>query len=708
MVSRALKKDFAIILFFVLISVVYEIVTFSFLGFGSSPKYILFDIAFWVAFSLFLFLCPNKLKIILCLIMLFIQGVIGGVNASLYHSNGDLFDLETLNKVAAGVHVASPDVFDIACVIVLILIYMFAIIGFVYIEKSIVISKEEKIKRNILPLAVLMVMSCPAGLCVNQLAYSTVRNTSYDFSNWQGMSLDAEISMADINETAKIFYNEQYQYDNLGLKLSNLKTYGTFGFYFKNLINIIKDNDELDADVIVEKTQKYINSGTLAKVNMGTSEGNNVITILLESAAWYGIDPYLTPNLYALSSTSNDNYVDNDLKHIANNTLKLDNYYSRNSTNVAEQYVLVGSFPYENDGYYRLYSEESLNMKFDFSLANVLKSNTVSQMSTEYYHPSISSIYSRNYTLKSFGFDKTILIEDMKEFEEHNYNDFYNFVKDSDFMNYYADRIVDTDNRFYSHITTITTHGSYLNKDERHIERMMPYTNKLKENWDIVEDYYKSAMPELNFPTKSSGDFYTEYVNYKSAMMDLDKSIGILFSKLKETNMLDNTTICLFSDHYCYYNDLALQMYGYVHNDFAHSEIYRIPAFIFDVKLSKQITSNYRELDNLHNDTFAMPSVLLPTLLDILNIEYNTSYYLGCSIFDDNSKHNVQIASLNGMFDENFFSFNIFDIENSAVKDRIDYNNMRQKFYCNAVYAYAKINYQNNFYLYNERLFKNT
>ena len=77
--SKVLKKELAIILLFVLLSVLYEIVTFSFLGFGASPKYILFNVAFWVGFSLFLFIFPNKIKIVLSLVVLLLQGIIGGL-----------------------------------------------------------------------------------------------------------------------------------------------------------------------------------------------------------------------------------------------------------------------------------------------------------------------------------------------------------------------------------------------------------------------------------------------------------------------------------------------------------------------------------------------------------------------------------------------------------------------------------------------------
>ena len=459
-------------------------------------------------------------------------------------------------------------------------------------------------------------------------------------------------------------------------------------------------------DKEISDTINYINNGELVEATINTSSGNNVITILLETGAWYMIDPYLTPNLYALSHTSTDNYiVDDDLKYIADNSVKFENYYSRNSSNVSEQYMIMGSFPYNNDAYYTLYSEKAKDMKFDFSLANMLKANSIN-LSTKYFHPSTVNIYFRNYTMESFGFDEVYLIEDMDYFSDYAPYDFYNFVLDSEFMLAYGDSVVPESGNFYSHVSTITTHGSYLNKDLRHTKRLQPYTDKLNAYWDKVMEYNSTAMQNLNFPAKNGGDFYTEYVNYKSAMMDLDKAVGILFDELKNKNLLESTTVCLYSDHYCYYNDFALQVFGYNHNDFTHSEIYRVPAFIFDTKLSKKLTNNYVDMGNLYNYDFASPSVLLPTILDIVGIDYNSSHYLGCSIFDENIKYNAQIASLNGMFDENFFSFNIFDIENSSVTDRVDYNNLKQRFYCNAIYTYTKMKYLDNFYTYNNEIFK--
>ena len=84
----------------------------------------------------------------------------------------------------------------------------------------------------------------------------------------------------------------------------------------------------------------------------------------------------------------------------------------------------------------------------------------------------------------------------------------------------------------------------------------------------------------------------------------------------------------------------------------------------------------------------------------------NSNHYVSCSVFDDNILYYSQASSLSGFFDENFFSFNIFYIEGSTVEGRVDYNNLKQRFYCNTLYAYAKMKYLDNLYIYNRDIFK--
>ena len=185
----------------------------------------------------------------------------------------------------------------------------------------------------------------------------------------------------------------------------------------------------------------------------------------------------------------------------------------------------------------------------------------------------------------------------------------------------------------------------------------------------------------------------------ESAIYDVDSKT------LKQKNLLENTTICMFSDHYAYYNDISLQIYGYKHSDFVHPELYNIPAFIFDTKLANKLTSNHTNNQKLYDTSFALPESLLPTLLDVLNINYNPSYYLGVSIWDENNNHNVQISYLGGVLNENFFSWDVFTIENPYDYTELDYLGKRYQFFCDSIYKYTKAKFLDNMYTYNEKIF---
>lgn len=693
---------------FLLSSILVETFTLNRLGLGGSPEYILFDVVFWVGISIFFSAFPAVFKIIGFSLILLIQFIISGVNTSYFYVNGNLFDLETTFQAKNGIHVATPDVFDIKMIVVMTVVLLLTITAFIVIDRLIKVDKNTpKTKSSVLLLTSIMVFSMLFSVVGNNLVYGGLKVQKYDFNVWNGIALDSAITQDDISDTAETLASEKKLYDNLYNKLSSLKKFGTFGFYVKNFVNLLdKGDDKVLEDEIINKTINYINRGGVAKIKQGTSQGNNVITVLLETGSWWGIDPYLTPNLYALSNDSSKVAIDNEtMKYVADNTLKLENYYSRNSTNVSEQHMIVGSFPMTNTPYYKLYSEKAETMNFDFSFANMLKGETA-DIITSYLHPSTVDMYSREYTMKSFGFDKVMFIQDMEAFNSYAPYKFYNFVLDSEFFETQMASVVPSENeRFYTHVTTITTHGSYLNKDENHDNRIAHYKQQLLERYDGVMEYYKRAMPTLHFPAKDGGDFFTEFVNYKSAYMDLDKAIGELFETLKTKGLLNNTTVCLFADHYCYYNDLALQIYGYDHGDIAHPDLYRIPAFIFDTKLASRLTSGGADKTKLYDFSFASPSSLLPTMFDILNIEYNTSYYLGVSIWDDNNIHNAQVSSLSGVFNMNFFSYDIFEIENPNEYTDMDYLGRRYRFFCDALYQYAKINYLDNLYTYNEQIF---
>lgn len=115
---------------------------------------------------------------------------------------------------------------------------------------------------------------------------------------------------------------------------------------------------------------------------------------------------------------------------------------------------------------------------------------------------------------------------------------------------------------------------------------------------------------------------------YAAAVMDFDKALGIMMSKLEENNQLENTTIVMFADHNTYYNNLSY--YAKNIDERYNSELYRVPFMIYDKKLSAAYCEN--EKTNLISK-FTTTSDMLPTILDIFGIQGYKNLYYGTSMF---------------------------------------------------------------------------
>ncbi|MBQ4049224.1 MAG: sulfatase-like hydrolase/transferase, partial [Clostridia bacterium] len=128
---------------------------------------------------------------------------------------------------------------------------------------------------------------------------------------------------------------------------------------------------------------------------------------------------------------------------------------------------------------------------------------------------------------------------------------------------------------------------------------------------------------------------------YCATVMDFDKAIGYMMEELSSKNLLGNTTICMYSDHNTYYNNLSYHAKGIELDDF-NEELYRIPCLIYDQKLRQAMVDNGETVsaDNVYHsatviDKFTTTSDLIPTLLDIFGIKGWDNLYFGSSVFTD-------------------------------------------------------------------------
>lgn len=656
------KKDVVLILSFIFFTVLFELLVFLFLHFGIFPKYILFNISYLIFTSFILFAIPNfRVKKILILILLTTQGVLNCINTSLYSLFGDFFSFDMLSVGAEAIIAINFTVFDWWAILtftaLMVAVYFFYNKYHKYTPyESIPINK-----RTTLLLIFVMAISIILGTGINRLGYLSISKSTGD--NY----IDEEYEYTDLD-----------LYNSLQFKVSSYKKFGTFGFYIKNLANTLSIETNNKRKKNIKDTVDYLTNSEYAKIinsgnYFGVSKGNNVISILMESFDSFGVDPVTTPTLYSL--ISNDSRLDKSLvktdgfhQSLSNNTLFLSEFYGRNKTNQAESLSMVGNFAKETQFSRNLRPVDfNTKLRFDYSLPNKIKSDRGAEnVVSSYFLGDTSSMYGRDGYLNLFGIDNQYFTNNA-DIGDKKPSNFYDFIVEQKFVNAQKDNMIpvlEDDKTFYTQYSTITTHGDYTINRNR-LEKMGYYDildeeySEGKTNFDYAIDYinkYYSGFFDIN-----SDMVYRKAIRtYKAAMIDLDRAIQLLFEDLYAKGLQDKTTVILYADHYAYFNNLGGSVRGLNGNEFQVSSLYNIPCMIFDTKLA----SAYKENNSgkLENTNFASAHNIVPTMLDILGIKYNSAFYTGYSVLNEDANKTGYVSLMNGILDNNFFTFDLKEI----------------------------------------------
>gem|GEM_PF-4854731 len=99
-------------------------------------------------------------------------------------------------------------------------------------------------------------------------------------------------------------------------------------------------------------------------------------------------------------------------------------------------------------------------------------------------------------------------------------------------------------------------------------------------------------------------------------------------------------------------------MKGLSDTDLFTTELYRIPLMIYDAKVLDKFTS---ENGTSHFETYTNTFNIVPTLLDILGVDYFPAFYQGNSVFAEDYQVGF-ISIIGGIFDNNFFSYDTINI----------------------------------------------
>lgn len=410
---------------------------------------------------------------------------------------------------------------------------------------------------------------------------------------------------------------------------NNYQRIGIVGNTFYQLIKgeeklVINTTDDVD-DFIYED---YI----LTSDYNGISSDNNLIVILVESMEWFPLELYKE---YATTLYPN-------ISRLMNDGLILNNFYQKEKTDVSETLAVTGNYPTGKYVNYDFYKNE-----YPFALPSLIKHSDES-MIVNSFHANYGNFYNRYKLHQSWGFNQ---LYGIKEMNEYGVEDEWQHKKgernlDSIAFEQMKELMFPTDKRFFSYILSFTMHGFYGERKN-------------------LSAYYEVIDNLKLFENKTSKmDQYLR--TYMAAMMDFDKAMGIMLNYLETNNMLNNTTIVLYSDHNAYYNSLSNYAKD-IEGRFT-PELYRIPCIIYDETLAK----SYKQ-DNKTNiiDKFTTTSDITPTILDIFGIKGWKNLYFGNSVFVKDVESIVYSRNYGFFVSEDFVDYSIddVDLDKETLKD---------------------------------------
>lgn len=651
--KRIFSRNFIICLSLCLYCLLNQVALFLGINYGVFPKYIFFDICFLFFICGILTCITNKwVKASLVQFLMAFVFVISIATNIIHYSTNEQFSFYMLSLASDGVGAFDFSFLDLPSLITTLLIF----VSFTVIIWCTTKSKnyyDEKIEKK---------------KCNYFLLFSFI---VCELIGVGGYFIQVE-TLEDVTIDVSAFYmveSDRYLYDTLEYKANAMTQFGFFGYYTKDLTDyIFKVEHKTETN---QRLAEWLASGEQVKSeHFGVAKDKNVITILCETLEYYAIDPVFTPNLY--------NYFFNEGVH-------LKNYYANNRTNISEGLVINGSYPVyssinnRTDDILKTLSNDYL----DFSMPKLLEGS--GDYKTQYWHNYTSYYYGRYITHSNdyIGFDKVVgleqldRIEDFEEFGEDGdakFYEWYNWTLDSEVVEEYKKEmfpIYEDGSKFYTHFSTMSTHGRFAYR-----EQLVEYHNELLATKGEDNGKYEQLWDYLigqGFTKPTDPDVIERFEWYKSAAMDLDKMIGMLFDYLEDPNedgntddsILEDTIVLMFADHYAYYHNLSYYMNGVEPNyQYAHeTTLYQIPVTIYDQDLVMALngTSSYEENKSYDYMTYCNTYDICPTMLDLLGLEYNPNMYYGYSIFNDSISETVFQENISEVA---FFTDKIYMIRN--------------------------------------------
>ena len=339
----------------------------------------------------------------------------------------------------------------------------------------------------------------------------------------------------------------------------------------------LEGKKEETTDKTLKNIYEYIESGEPTNKNeyTGYFKDKNLIFILAEGFNSIAVDEELTPTLYKLT---NSGFVFN-------------NFYSPVylSTTGGEFQATTGLIPSQSI----LSLWKSNSPKISYALGN---SFSKVGYTANAYHNWSYNYYSREKTMKTLGFDSYMGIGNGLE----KLMDSQWLPRDVDMMNV-TTKFYTNEDKFVTYYITVSGHAPY---------------NFGGGNSTALR--YKELVKDLPYSNSVKA--------YLASQIELDRALETLIKNLEEAKVLDDTVIAVVGDHYPYTLDMK--------------DINSISSYerdeIVEVNRSNFIIWNNQMKETIKVDKVGSQIDVLPTLLNLFDIEYDSRLIVGQDILSNN------------------------------------------------------------------------
>ncbi len=373
--------------------------------------------------------------------------------------------------------------------------------------------------------------------------------------------------------------------NNKSMRISGLYEYTTRNFYITYLkakkANNVKELEFLNEVYSIEETP-YQTSYT------GMFEGKNVIYLQLEGIDEWLLDEETMPTLYSMQ-----NNAINFINHYS--------YYNGGGSTFNSEFAVNTGFltpvSYNQNAY--TFSRNN----FDYSLAKLFKKKGYS---VNAFHMNTKEYYSRGANYDNWGYDNYYGLKDQDTYTDNSY------ILDRELIlnEKFSELLFPTDTPFVDYIISYSNH--------------MPFTNTKGVCQLLLEKQKEEILandPNAVIEEKT----YTEEECSRLQAHETDNMINLLITKLRDNNLLENTVIVAFADHYLY--TLTDQNILAQYKETDNNLINHTPFLIWKDGMKKQTVKEVTSQLNI-----------LPTTINLFGLEYHPNYYIGTDALNPDYK----------------------------------------------------------------------